>query len=250
MFYHYFVSWNDMYWMTGYDGTEEYVIQSIVLPFIGKQIKLNKSIGLNQLLNFGNCSRLVICKTENKLTEEEIKKLRDLEPIGEMCTEEFIDKIRSDLSVLQSKSLISLATTIPKNQIFVIMAFDDKELDSTYKLAIKPVGDKFGYTIFRIDDFQDSSLITDQILSSIAESKIIIADMTRERPNCYYETGIAQALGKELILTIKKGERKHFDIAGYRFIEWETAAELKDKLEKRLDAIMKGPSTSSHSIKL
>jgi len=129
------------------------------------------------------------------------------------------------------------------------MAFGDKDLDSTYELAIKPLGEKFGYKIFRIDDIQDSGLITDQILSSIAESKIIIAEMTSERPNCYYETGIAQALGKELILTIKKGEKKHFDIAGYRFIEWETPAELKHELEERLDAIMKRQSASAGSIK-
>ena len=88
--------------------------------------------------------------------------------------------------------------------------------------------------MLRIDEIQDSGSITDQVLQAIASSKYILADLTGGRPNCYYETGFAHALGKEMILTIKKGDNIHFDLAGYRFMQWETEAELRRLLRERL----------------
>lgn len=248
MFYHCLISWSDSFWMTYHDFTKELAIQSVAVPFLSRQIKLVQVSGITQLFNYSTCSRLVFYKTEKRLTDVEIKKLRNADHIGVVCTREILSSLRTDLSTLESKSLISLATSTPKKQIFVIMAFGDKQLDSAYELAIKPLETTFGYKVFRIDNIHDSSMITDQILTSIAESKIIISDLTLERPNCYYETGIAQSLGKEIILTIRKGERKHFDLAGYRFIEWETAADLKRQLEERMTSLLtqleKGASSS------
>lgn len=80
-------------------------------------------------------------------------------------------------------------------------------------------------------------MITNQIIEHIAESELILADLTGARPNCYYETGVAYALGKELILTIKKGERAHFDLSVYRFIEWKTEHELRLKLREGFNSV-------------
>jgi len=233
-FYHYVVSWADTYMLHGTNYPEGTLLKEIVIPFVSKQTKLVFLRKGEEVLNFGNASALRVFKTENPLSRDEISKFEDTLRIGETCTAEIIDKIRLDSSVTESKSLILLSTNPPKKQIFVIMPFGDKELDSNYEVSIKPLQEKFGYKVFRIDDIQDSGLITNQILNSIAESEIIISELTKERPNCYYETGIAQALGKELILIIRKSESKHFDISGYRFIEWETAADLKSQLENRV----------------
>jgi hypothetical protein len=61
-----------------------------------------------------------------------------------------------------------------------------------------------------------------------------LADLSGERPNCYYECGFAHALGKEIILTVAAKEPVHFDMAGYRFLVWETEAELRRRLKERL----------------
>jgi hypothetical protein len=76
-----------------------------------------------------------------------------------------------------------------------------------------------------------------QILDAIASSEVVLCDLSGERPNCYYETGFADALGRTLILTIRKGEARHFDIAGRRFIFWETEQELRTQLRERLAAL-------------
>jgi nucleoside 2-deoxyribosyltransferase len=107
---------------------------------------------------------------------------------------------------------------------------------------------RHGYQCIRIDDIQDSGNITDQVLQEIAKSKFVLADLTGERPNTYYEAGFAHALGKRLILTIRKTARIHFDLAGYRFILWETEQDLRQQLAKRLKAYKlqtKGTTNSS-----
>jgi nucleoside 2-deoxyribosyltransferase len=122
-------------------------------------------------------------------------------------------------------------------QGFVVMKLGDRLLDATYELVIRPVLQEFNISAMRIDQVEDSGVITDQILQHIERSALVLADLTGERPNCYFEVGYAHALGKEMILTIRKGEKIHFDMAGRRFIEWESDVDLRDKLRRRLEAL-------------
>jgi nucleoside 2-deoxyribosyltransferase len=117
------------------------------------------------------------------------------------------------------------------------MKFGDRHLDSAYKGVIEPVGKSSGFEVIRIDEIEDSGNISAQVLENIARSQIIIAELTSERPNCYYECGYAHALGREIIFVIRKGENIHFDLSNYRFIQWETEHELRRKLRQRLDSL-------------
>lgn len=117
------------------------------------------------------------------------------------------------------------------------MKFGDKLLDSAFEGVIEPVFLEFGYNVIRVDKIQDSGNISDQILDSISKSKYVLSDLTGSRPNCYYETGFAHALRKEMILTCHKDEKIHFDLEGYRFIIWKTESELRKKLKARLKVL-------------
>ena len=163
--------------------------------------------------------------------------LQDLDFVeNHTVTEEFVNEIRVLQSAPATRSLLQQAVSEPQNQIFVVMKFGDASLDSAYEGVIKPVGAEYGYKVLRVDEIQDSGHITSQILESIATSKIVLAEMTAERPNCYYEAGYAHALGKEIIFCIKAGGAVHFDLASYRFIKWDTEAMLRRKLRERLQA--------------
>jgi hypothetical protein len=123
-------------------------------------------------------------------------------------------------------------------QVFVAMKFGDPVLDSAYEGVIRPViEDEFKYTVLRVDEIQDSGKITDQILKELGKSEIVLVDLTGERPNCYYEAGYAHALEKKVIFTLKRGEKVHFDLSGYRYIEWSTEQELREQLRKRFQNI-------------
>lgn len=148
------------------------------------------------------------------------------------------DRVIDFRGVPFEEAAASLATTLAgPRQVFVVMKFGDPQLDSTYAIAIRPAVEKAGFTPLRIDEVENAGSITDQTLQQIERSAVVLADLTGERPNCYFEAGYAHALGKQLILTIRKGEPKHFNLADRRFIEWATDKELFDALQRRLESI-------------
>jgi hypothetical protein len=130
-----------------------------------------------------------------------------------------------------------------QRQVFVVIKFGDADLDSAFEGAIESVANDHRYSVMRIDKIQDSEIITVQILREIAKSEVVIADLTHDSPNCYYEVGYAQALGKKIILTRRRRDtdtsRIPFDLAGNRFILWKNEGELRKGLKSRFGAIRK-----------
>lgn len=134
----------------------------------------------------------------------------------------------------------NLIERIPlENQVFVAMAFGDKNLNSTYQTAIKPAIEAMGLDPVRVDEIENSNSINEDIIRQINSSPIILCDLTESRPNVYFETGYALALNKQLIISWRNDTKPHFDLQGRRALVWETPMELKNKLEKRLGAILK-----------
>lgn len=91
------------------------------------------------------------------------------------------------------------------------------------------------------------------IFSEIDQSRLVIADLTDERPNVYCEVGYAKSRGIPFILTFHKrtpndkppweresspGNKVHFDLMPYRYIAYESAFDLRDKLKQELDAFL------------
>lgn len=221
------------------NGSLSWFKRYIIIPLFNGQIVAIKYGGISRILNMKNVSEVYLYKTKEKITgylEEELEK-ESFEEYN--CTEEILNQVRKELSSNESKSLLEKSFSEIKKQVFIIMKFGDEELDSAYEGVIEPIVNEFGLTAIRVDKIQDSGKINDQILENIAKSKFIISDLTGERPNCYYETGFAHALGKELILTIREKEKIHFDLAGHRFITWKTEADLRRKLKERINSLTK-----------
>jgi nucleoside 2-deoxyribosyltransferase len=186
-----------------------------------------------------NVTHVTVYRTAKKLTTPAGKghpAMFDTDKINKFeCTAEIIKELKVEHAAISTRSILQKTLSPTEPQVFVIMKFGDDELDSAYEGVMKPIIEEFGLRAVRIDEIQDSGKITDQILEYIASSKYVLADLTGERPNCYYECGFAHALGKELIFTIKGNQGVHFDLAGYRFITWNTEADLRRKLRQRLN---------------
>lgn len=122
---------------------------------------------------------------------------------------------------------------------FVVMKFDDEELEDAYELAIEPAVKASGLKTVRVDKVSVEGTITDEIIHLIKTCTLVVADLTGERPNCYYEVGFAHALGRPVILSIRKGEKIHFDLVTRQFLIWNNMRELRKKLEMRIKRILR-----------
>jgi FKBP-type peptidyl-prolyl cis-trans isomerase 2 len=77
----------------------------------------------------------------------------------------------------------------------------------------------------------------------------LIVDLTRSRPNVFYEAGYAQGLRKTPIYLAREGTHLEFDLKDYPVIFFRGMKELKDNLEKRLRGLEEGEKTSKHLLK-
>lgn len=119
--------------------------------------------------------------------------------------------------------------------VLMAMAEDDPTLEDTYE-TIKRACRNVGVRAERVDEIQFAGQITEKILSSIEVAGVVIADLTHQRPNVYYEIGYAHGHHKKVILVAKSGTPLHFDLQGMRVLFFRNMVHLQQQLEKMVAA--------------
>ena len=118
---------------------------------------------------------------------------------------------------------------------FVIMPFSP-DFNEIYNLFIASTLNEIGYNVFRADDIVSQRNILEDIISSIYESDLIVADLTGSNPNVYYELGVAHTFGKPVILLSQSVSDLPFDLRSYRVIQYNThfsaIADAKNRLKE------------------
>jgi len=121
-------------------------------------------------------------------------------------------------------------------QAFVAMWFD-ASMNETWLHGFKAgIEDTQQYDAFRVDEAQYNDKIDDRIVAEIRRSSLLVADFTGSRGGVYFEAGLAMGLGIPVIWTCRSDEIKdvHFDTRQYNHVVWDTAADLREKLNFRL----------------
>lgn len=114
---------------------------------------------------------------------------------------------------------------------FIVMEFSEP-YDALYREVLLPVAEKEGLDLRRADEIKGPGIILQDIVNDIAESTLIIAEITPPNPNVFYELGYAHALNKPTILLVRREEKLPFDIAGYRCIFYDDTIAGKSSVEK------------------
>jgi hypothetical protein len=124
------------------------------------------------------------------------------------------------------------------SRVFVAMAFS-KSLESAYSDGIFPAIEMdCKLKAVRIDKIPHSDKICDRVLGEIRTCRLLVADFTYHRQSVYFEAGFALALGRTVIWTCRRGDRKGcgFDTRQYKHIEWDAPAELRERLAEHIKA--------------
>ncbi len=135
--------------------------------------------------------------------------------------------------------------TAPKPFVFVLMPFA-KEFNDTYKFGIKGACEEAGAYSERVDEQHFDGSIFERIRNQIAKADVIVADMTGQNPNVFYEVGYAHALNKRVVLVTKNSSDIPFDLKHYPHIIHDgSITTLKDNLTEKLRWALSQPSSAA-----
>ena len=120
-----------------------------------------------------------------------------------------------------------------KPRLFVVMQFSDP-FNELYSDVIQSVGDELGFVVSRADETYGPGLIIADITRDIAEAKAIVADITPNNANVFFEVGYAYALQKETILIAERDTNLPFDLSSFRTLFYENTIAGKTRIEEGL----------------
>jgi hypothetical protein len=120
-------------------------------------------------------------------------------------------------------------------KIFVIMPFSEP-FDTLYRQVINPVATGLGFEVVRVDEVVGPGVIIEDIQRQIESSHAVVAEISTQNPNVFYELGYAHALRKPAILLVRRSEgpAMPFDIRSYRAIFYDDSIGGKDTVERNL----------------
>jgi hypothetical protein len=140
-------------------------------------------------------------------------------------------------------SEVSIEPYIEK-ECFVIMQFDEKR-NIIYDLVIEPVLKSHPAYIFkytRADKAMTTGKISEEIKEWTKNADAIVADITENNRNVFYELGLAHAFKRKAVLLIEKREGIPldipFDIHDFRCHQYEFSSAGFDDLKHRLTEIL------------
>ena len=165
-------------------------------------------------------------------------------PYMQSLTPHVIDMLDETIGVLgsaefQERSQERIPQVVNENVragfVFVAMPIDsnDHELEDVLD-SIKEACGRCGLTAERVDEPHTNERITDRILESIRVAQYVVVDLTKSKPNVFYEAGYAQGQGKTPIYVARDGTLLEFDLKDYPVIFFKNMKQLKEKLENRL----------------
>jgi TIR domain len=125
----------------------------------------------------------------------------------------------------------AITDIVDEELVFVIASFLP-DMEPAFE-AIKAAADSAGLRAQRVKDVSGDYKISDRMLSMIRQARLVVADLTHERPNVYFELGYARGIGKTVITIMREGGEVHFDVQDWTYIPYIDSRPLERDLIER-----------------
>lgn len=135
---------------------------------------------------------------------------------------------------------------------FVAQPFDDGKYDSRYRDIIKPAVESCGFRSYRVDEDNSAEIPISTVEAKIKEASFVIAEISTDNPNVWFEVGFALASSKSVILMCSDERTSGFpfDIRHRNILTYHTESlsdfkECRKNLKEMILARYVGLSVSS-----
>ena len=132
---------------------------------------------------------------------------------------------------------VVLGANIDPKLVFVIMAIMP-DMEPVFD-GIRAAGEAHGLSVERVKDLPGDYRITNKIVEMIHKAYLVVADLTHERPNVYFELGYARGLSKTIITTARDGTPLHFDVKDWTCTFYNDSRVLERHLHERFSFELK-----------
>jgi hypothetical protein len=126
------------------------------------------------------------------------------------------------------------AVSTKSDRCFVVMPYSERWSDDVAKIILE-VCTEVGFE-FTIAKSMEGRFIPHDIWNGITGAGVIVADLSGANPNVTYEVGLADVLGREVVM-ICQGTHVPFDFLGQRVVQYEDsltgARQLREELANR-----------------
>lgn len=124
--------------------------------------------------------------------------------------------------------------------VAVMMPFDAR-FDPVYE-ALKEAVTAAGLECHRADDIWKHDHVMDDVIDLIWRAQVVVSDLSERNANVFYETGIAHALGRDVIQIVQHFVDVPFDLQSIRTVAYlpngEGLADMKRKVTARLNDLV------------
>jgi nucleoside 2-deoxyribosyltransferase len=216
--------------------SEDQILSQVVIPFVSKGVitaKWGRSTQSYQVL-------------ELRIFETDTAWDKRTGPLADL-----IKRKRNQFPRFKERAQKLLGKNSPR--VFVIMPIQGekhgtqedqrvyREYDERF-VAVETVVAEFGGVAIRIDKEHPLEDLVARIKKEIRDAAFIVADLTDERPSCYFEAGFAEALPRHVVYVASKQSvlkpgtptKIHFDI--HMSVHFFTNhKELREKLKSAIE---------------
>lgn len=177
-----------------------------------------------------------------KLSEQPTGLVKVVPFSGEFISTEYTE-IPTEKLITFKPSVFQVPNKPQQDKLVSVMMPFSAGFNGTYE-AIKKVTEHMRLDCKRADDIWNNSTIMQDIFDLLFCARVVIVDFTGRNPNVMYETGIAHALGKQIIPITQSFDDLPSDLGHHRVLKYypneQGYKDLSNNLYKRLQIIYNG----------